>query len=46
MQMMDYILLGVVAAWITATILFLRKKKKNGSCLGCHCDSCNKCPKK
>ena len=46
MQIIDYILLGMVAVWITASILFLKKKKKSGSCLGCSCDCCNKCPKK
>ena len=46
MQIVDYILLGMVAVWIAAAILFLKKKKKSGICPGCSCDSYNKCPKK
>ena len=45
MGMIDWILLGVIAAAVTAAVIHVIRRKKQGGCCG-DCASCQGCSKK
>lgn len=47
MGLLDIILVGILLAWLAAAIVFLRKRKKTGGCIGCggSCAGCKGCKK-
>ncbi|MBE6985490.1 MAG: FeoB-associated Cys-rich membrane protein [Ruminococcaceae bacterium] len=41
---MEYLILGIVLAWLIAALVWIVRRKKNG-CNGC-CDNCASCKRK
>ena len=42
MSWYDWLLVALLAAWIAVSVLWMRRRKKQGRCLGCSgdCESC------
>lgn len=43
MRIRDIVLLGIVLFWLIAVLYVMRKKKKNGACIGCSNSQCSNC---
>lgn len=48
MKLGDYIILGVLFIWLVIAVIWMRRQKKRGNCIGCSgCadKNCKKCQK-
>lgn len=43
MTVVDYLLLAFIGGWLVASIVFIRRQKKRGRCIGCSSSSCEAC---
>ena len=43
MSWLDWALLALLAAWIAGSVVWMRRRRKRGKCIGCSGD-CASCP--